>query len=182
MTPSRQCTFVLLLMICVGCVTSSDKIEVGHRTAIILGTFSWDAESNQLVPRDDADFAWIHMNNTERTLTPLNGARAAVVKGRDFHAIDLEFVRTHELSPGSINGSDHEGILQPGAVIIFETVEGNYGKFKVSGYRGLHDLSFSELKALAPDISISAAEWDDLIRDAPKIRQYHMEIDSLVFD
>ena len=89
MTPSRQCTFVLLLMICVGCVTSSDKIEVGYRTAIILGTSSWDAESNQLVPRDDADFAWIHMNNTERTLTPLNGARAAVVKGRDFHAIDL---------------------------------------------------------------------------------------------
>ena len=164
-----------------GCAASKDKAKVVYRTAIILGTCSWDAETNQLILGEKADFRWTHVNDTERFLTPANGAKAAVVTASDYRAIDLDFVRNHRLSEERISGSDHEDILPPGTVVVFKTAEGNYAKLRVVGYRGLDDLALSEMRAMAPDIAISEVQWAELIRDVPNITRYHIEVESVVF-
>jgi len=166
-----------------GCVALSSNTQPMEQTALIPGTCTWDAESNKIMRGDNVDFWWEQVTDTERFLAPNNDAKAAVVSGQDYSTVTLGFIRAQTLSEDRICGSDRNGVLEPGTIVIFKTAEGNFGKLRVVGYRALHDLSFSELSALAPDmfISIPENEFDKLLQNAPNIERYHLEIEYRLF-
>lgn len=154
---------------------------------MLLGAHTWDVESHGSNDRSArADFLWQHISPTERYLVPINGTRAALVTNGDFEAIGAAFVRAYPMSDGAekisgaratttkFSGSDTGSVLQPGAILVFRTAEGNYGKLVVEGYRSLHDFSFPEAASLKQD-------WKDFVLKKSDTAHYHMQVRRVLF-
>ena len=148
------------------------ETETGETT--ILGTWSWNVETDTLVRSSNTDFCWVHVTSTERYLLPINGAQAAVVTGRSFDEIDSAFVNSLTLSSQKLSGSDVGSVLTPGAVIAFRTSEGNKGKLRIEGYRALHDFSF-------PEASYMDEGWKSYALTKPNIEKYHLHVKWCLF-
>ncbi|MHC4242477.1 MAG: GLUG motif-containing protein [Planctomycetota bacterium] len=140
----------------------------------ILGTWTWDVEADTLGRSETVDFWWEHVNETERYLVPINGAQAAVVSERSFDEVDLEFVNSLILSGQGLSGSDVGSVLNPGAVIAFQTSEGNKGKLRIEGYRALHDFSFPEASYLDEGLK-------SYLLTRPNREKYHLHVKWCLF-
>ena len=163
---------VLLGGVLSGCKKATPAVPWTSGTTIIPGTFGWDAETNSIVDPmrvPVADFWWEMVSENQRYLTPTHGAAAALVKGKTYEQIDAAFVNRRRLQTQKIDAGDKAGVLDPGAIIVFRTVDGTLGKLQVVGYRRLHDLSFPQASAYL-DISKTA------ISQRPDIERGHLEV------
>lgn len=141
----------------------------------ILGTWSWNVETNSLGTSSSADFWWEQVTETERYLVTINGTMAAIVSGRSYDEIDLAFVNSLILSNQSLSGSDVGSILNPGVIIAFKTSEGNKGKLRIEGYRSLHDFSF-------PEASYLSESWKSFALTKPNVEKYHLHVKWHLFE
>jgi len=66
---------------------------------------------------------------------PLNRASFAIVKNKNYNRINKRFVINKKLSKIAITAFNFDKNLKKGAVLVFKTSEGNYGKMKILGFR-----------------------------------------------
>lgn len=156
---------ILTSVIVLGCTTNQIASRQPSKTTTILGTWAWDVESNRMGGRSDADFWWEQVNDADRYLVPLNGAKAAIVEGQVFEGIDLDYIRGIALSQESIAGV----ALEPGAIVVFRTASGRAGKFQVVAYKALHDFDFPEAAALSEG-------WKRFALSKPNTQLYHLQV------
>jgi hypothetical protein len=145
-----------------------------YNTTVILGTWFWDVESNTQGKSKTADFWWSQTTATERYLIPANGTKLKMIKNLDFDMIDEAFIRPQELYQVRFSGSDKNGVLNPGTILIFRTAEGNFGKLQVEKYRALHDFSF-------PEAAYLEESWRDMSMKKPDREKYHLQVKWQLF-
>ena len=168
-------TALLLIGIGVGATGCRDKpVAVPWRsgTTVIPGNAGWDVETDSLdlhLRAPTTDFWWEQISPTQRYLTPVNETQAAVVRSRSFEEIGPKFLSHWRLPNEKISGSDENGVLDPGAVVVFRTADGTLGKLQVVGYRCLHDFSFPAVSDLGEERRRNALEREDVAR-------YHIEV------
>ena len=176
----KRCLFLALTMVIISSITactSHREQEAGTyvptspeiTVTVILGTWSWDAESNKQGLFDETDFFWRQVTEKERYLEPVNGAKAKLISDSDFDKIDPDFIKRQNLSEERISGSNQGGRLSPGAIVMFKTAEGNLGKLQIEKYRALHDFSFPEAKYLSED-------WKSFALGKPNNETYHLQV------
>lgn len=156
---------ILTSLVVSGCASKQVASKQSYKTTTILGTWTWDVESNRLGDRSDADFWWEQVTDTDRYLVPLNGAKTAIVEGQTFERIDAAYVRRVALSQEKIAG----GVLKPGAIVVFRTAKGRLGKLQVVGYEALHDFDFPEAAYLPED-------WKRYALSKPNTLVYHLQV------
>lgn len=155
-----------------GCGWQTAAAPWASGTTVIPGTFGWDVETDSLVNALQvpvADFWWEMVSETRRYLTPVNGAAAAVVRGKSYEQIDATFVARQHLRTDRIDGGDKAGVLDPGAIVVFRTADSTLGKLQIVGYRRLHDLSF-------PQASVFSDGVKSLIAQHADAERYHLEV------
>ena len=132
------------------------------KTTTLLGTWMWDVEVND--QGRDGDFWWQYATATERYLTPMQGAKAALAD-LPFDGIDAARARSAALSRERIPGT----ALQPGAVVVFATRSGKVGKLQVIGYKSSRDFSF-------PEAAYLTNRWKSFAGRRPEIPAYHLQV------
>ena len=152
-----------------GCATLQREEVSAYKSTVLLGTWTWDVESDEQGRGDATDFWWQQATDTERYLVPKNGAKAKLVRRSDFDKIDPAFIKGQDLSIERISGSDEGGFLTPGAVVVFRTAEGNLGKLQVEKYRALHDFSF-------PEAAYLSERWKNFALKKPNKEMYHLQV------
>ncbi len=145
-----------------------------YNTTVLLGTWYWDVESNTQGKSKTADFWWSQTTAIERYLVPVNGTRLKMITNKAFEDIDEAFIRSQELYWVKLSGSDKNGVLNPGTILIFKTAEGNFGKMQVERYRSHHDFSFPE--AVNLDDS-----WREMVLKKPDREKYHLQVKWQLF-
>ena len=170
-------TLVTVLSFC-GCKDDprSTLIATPPQTTTIPLSFVWDVESNTFsgLNSPTADFFWSGISETEKRLITQEGVKAAIAKGKSFDDVSANYILGKSLEPISIEQSVKEQELEPGTVVVFQTVEGNLGKLVVERYRSLHDLEFPEASNFTDDWKAAAKERND----APEC---HIEIKWSLF-
>jgi hypothetical protein len=137
---------------------------------VLLGTWTWSVAGNKLGSSTGSDLFWQQVNDTERNLVPLVGAGWALIKDKAYEKIDREDLKKARYSTGKLSGQ----ALRPGTVLAIRTRDGRFAKMKVVRYRDLHDTSFPEARHLPP-------EWVQMARSRPNTKEYHLELDWVLF-
>lgn len=160
---------VAMSVLFTGCAEDQEDATQAYNTTVILGTWRWDVESDKQGSIDEADFFWQQVNDKERNFVPQNGAVAKLLPDIDFNDIDPILIKQQDLSADKISGADEGGVLVPGAIVVFRTVEGNLGKMQVERYRALHDFTFREAKYLSE-------QWKSFVLKKPNKEMYHLQV------
>lgn len=140
---------------------------------VILGTGTWDMESNrQRVCNDECDIWWKLVDDRVQYLVPQNGASLARINNTDFNRIDIKFLR------GLSYKSDHipSSLLAPGAIVGIRTNNGNFGKIMIVSYRDLHDLNFADAEWL------TSRSRSYILNDEPNRSNAHLEVDWVLYN
>jgi len=146
-----------------------------YTTTIILGTFTWDVESNTQGESSVSDFWWNQATETERYLTVMNGSKWKLISNRNFDEIDSASIQAQVMDQTPLSGSDNNAVLNPGTIVVFRTAEGNFGKMQVEGYRALQDFSIPEADAYLDN------EWRDMVLNRPNREKYHLQVKWQLF-
>lgn len=142
-----------------------------YRDTVLLSTYKWDIESNQLRGTPNCDFWWQFASPTESYLVPVNGAKAAIVEAETFELVDAVGVRNIALSETKLPQKS----LRPGTIVAFVTAEGGAGKLQVLGYKSSHDFNFPE----AANLSESRRAW---ALGGTNIVECHLQVRSILLE
>lgn len=140
-----------------------------YKTTVLLGTWTWDIETNQMGQRPGVDLFWQQVNARRAILTPMNGAAVKIVD-QEFSTFSEGDLARLEFPKTSIAKAD----LRPGTVVAIRTSAGNFGKLRVKQYRTLHDTSFPEAKYLSD-------RWKKFVLGQPNKEEYHLEVQWMLF-
>ena len=141
----------------------------GH--AILLGTYTWDIETNkQGGVKGEESLQWEIDNEENQFLAPQNGAGLVVLGKRAFDKISREDLANLKYSDKKVANTS----LTPGTVLALRTKEGNYVKLRVVGYREAHDFSFPEAK-------LRDAKSRALLQKRPNMKNYNMEVEWVLY-
>ena len=101
----------------------------------VRGTFSCDLDAGTETTAG-ADFFWEQNSNTERHLSPLNGASFYVLGITEFESVRFSDMEHYPYSTQKIDASDASNKIPRNTVVAYKTNEGRLGKFIVdeSGY------------------------------------------------
>jgi hypothetical protein len=163
MTVATAATALLSLIGCKADPRSSLTATPPQTTTIPL-SFAWDVEPDAIVHPNvgTTDFFWFSASETDKRLITQEGVKAAIVESQSFDEITAKYILRKSLKPIGIVQAVKERELEPGTVVIFETVEGNLGKLVVEKYRSLHDLGFPEAANFTDQWKAVAEERDDI--------------------
>jgi len=162
------------VVVMIGCRRGWSSLRGEYHDTVLPGTWTWDIESDTLGPRRGVDFHWRQVSETVRYLVPENGTQVAIAIGKNLEETDAAFVRAQKLSIEWLSGSDVGGVLNPGAVVVFRTAQGNLGKLRIERYRTAHDFSFPEAARLAEG-------WKSHIVQRPDTERYHVQVKWFLF-
>ena len=164
--------FVAALMLAVSGRSDEKKgAEPAKGQTVILGTWTWDIETNKQGDLKGVDVKWEQATATEQFLVPLNGAGLIVLdKKKAFDKITRQDLATLQYSDKKVAND----ALTPGTVVALRTNEGNFAKLKVLKYRALHDFSFPEAKLLRED-------WKQFVLQKPNTKNYHLEVEWVLY-
>jgi hypothetical protein len=147
-----------------------EDVKARGRT-VLLGTWAWTVAGNKISGGlAKADVWWEQVSDSERNLVPQGRAGWALLRSKPFEKVGPEDLRKASYSTGKLSGSS----LRPGTVVALRTRDGQYAKLKVVGYRDLHDTNFPQAKHLRP-------EWIRFARSQPIVKEYHLEVDWVLF-
>ena len=138
------------------------------KTAVMLGSHYWDIDNERFGKSDTADFFWSFDTKNSGCFRTVNSAKMAMVRNFPFDKINLQIVCAQNLIEGRIY-TVKNGLIQPGTIIVFQTVEGKYGKLEVLGFRSSRDFAFKEAANL-PE------QWKKFVSEKPEIKNYHLEV------
>jgi hypothetical protein len=137
---------------------------------VILGTWTWDIETNRQGVDKGADVWWEQVTDREQLLVPRNGAGLVLFKTRAFDKITREDLAALKYADKGLANKS----LTPGAVLALRTSDGNFAKLRVVKYRELHDFSFPE--AVLLDRGVRA-----FFLGQPNRKNYHLEVEWVLF-
>lgn len=101
---------------------------------------------------------------------PQNRAGLVVLGEKAFDEITREDLATQKYSREKVSNES----LAPGTVVALQTDMGNIAKLKVVKYRELHDFSF-------PEAQLLAAEWRAFALKKPNTKNYHIEVEWVLY-
>jgi hypothetical protein len=116
---------------------------------------------------------WSPQNATERHLVPFNGAAIKVIPDEPFEKIDLNYLKSVELTKDKLVGSGNN-FLPPGTVLAVRTANGNFAKLRVVRYYTLHDFTF-------PGSEILTEAWKQLSLRTPNQDFYNIEVEWVLY-
>ncbi len=138
---------------------------------VILGTYNWDVESASLDSGSKSDFWYQRVDETHGNLIAQNGTTLEIVH-LPYEQIDKKSIlQLPALRDGRINSFD----LKPGTVAVFKTVEGNYGKLKIKGFKSLHDFDFKEAQKYLDE------SWKHFVLKKPNTKKYHLVVEYKLY-
>ncbi len=147
------------------------KAPTTYSTTVILGTYSWDVETDTLGSTPKSDFWWQRVDGKTGNLVAKNGTTVEVVS-KDFDSIDENYIKQFPaLRDGRISNSE----IKPGTVAMFRTGEGHYGKLRIKGYRALHDFDFKEAREHLSD------SWKTFVLRKPNTQKYHLVVEYKLY-
>jgi murein DD-endopeptidase MepM/ murein hydrolase activator NlpD len=150
---------------------SHNALAKSRKRTVILGTGTWDMDSNrQRVCNDECDIWWELVDDRVQYLVPQNRASLAKINDTNFDRVDVKFLRRLEYKSDKIPSS----LLAPGTIVGVRTNNGNFGKIIIISYRDLHDLNFAD------------AEWltstsRNYILNEPNKSNAHLEVDWFLY-
>jgi len=151
-------------------------IQSALERTILLGTYTWDIETNSFPTARNIqkiakhDIWWQQIDGVRQQLISKNGAVFAKVGDKQFEELTLEDLQNLKYLVRAISNSH----LNVGAVVAMRTAEGNFAKLRVVGYRALHDFSFKETEILREPWKEGALRKDNR-------ENYHLEIEWVLF-
>lgn len=148
--------------------SSFTSVETGQ--TVIMGTWTWDIETNSQGPSPNLDVWWQQVNKVDQFLVPKFRTSMAVIKDKNYELVDVDDLFGAEFAKRPIRNT----LLTPGAVLAMKTTEGNFAKIKVIGYRDLHDFSFV-------DARFARESWKYFIWNSPNRPNYHLEIEWTLY-
>lgn len=164
----------VVITMAVGILNAAAYAE--DKTTVMLGSHYWDIDNQCFGKSDTADFLWIFGTDNNGFFKTTNRAKMAMIVGRSFDKIDCSIAKAQNLIEQRIfQNADHGGRIKPGAVIVFETAEGKFGKLEILGFRSSHDFSFREAASLTK-------EWKKFVLKKPETGHYHLEVKWRLFD
>ncbi|HEX7778295.1 MAG TPA: hypothetical protein VF424_03595, partial [Vicinamibacterales bacterium] len=150
---------------------SREPRELSRGQTVILGTYSWDVETDSQRGPTRNDVWWQQVRAGVQFLTPQAGAGFAIVTDIPFDALgQAELSKLRYLPDRLANTS-----LLPGTVFGLRTSEGNFARVKVIGYRDSHDFSFDSAQIVPED----RRAWG---LKRPNIKNYHLELSWVLFE
>ncbi len=132
---------------------------------VLPGTWTWDADSNQLGNARGTDVHW-SIGGRQNALNPRNGAALTIVKGKDFDQITHQDLKQLEYSNLPIDSD----AMPPGTVLAMRTNEGHFVKLRVDRYRDSHDHDFA-------DASVMHDRFKELLLSRPEREDYHIGLE-----
>jgi hypothetical protein len=172
--PWNRCfTLALVAALTLAVSGRSDEKKEDEPTkgqTVILGTWTWDIETNKQGDEKGVDVKWEHATAKEQFLVPLNGAGLVVLDRKEFDKITREDLAALKYSDKKLAYDS----LAPGTVVALRTNEGNFAKLKVVKYRELHDFSFPEAKLLDEKMR-------DFLLKHPNTKNYHIEVEWVLY-
>lgn len=139
------------------------------RRSVILGSWMWDLESDHLGSSSASDLFWEQIDAEKRALNAMVGI--ALLGEHKLAEIGLPELVAAKYQQHPITGDK----LRPGTVVALQTREGNLAKLRVLRYRALHDFDFPQAKQLTE-------EWRDFVRTKPNTKEYHLEVEWVLFE
>jgi bla regulator protein BlaR1 len=128
----------------------------------LAGTMTWDVDEDILAfGKEKTDLWWEQVDETNRFLTPQNGAQLAILPGAAFEQVTAEQARALKLSTAKLSASDEGSVLPPGTIVVFRTNRNRLGVLEIVRYRRLHDLSFPEAEYIRKDPKRPISEMPD---------------------
>jgi hypothetical protein len=160
-----------LMLAVAGRSEEKNGAEPAKGQTVILGTWTWDIETNLQGVVKGVDVQWKEDTATEQFLVPLNGAGLIVLdKKKAFDKITRQDLAGLKYSDKKLAND----ALAPGTVVALRTNEGNFAKLKVVKYRELHDFSFPEAKLLNEKIR-------EFFLKQPNRKMYHIEVEWVLY-
>lgn len=144
--------------------------DYGGGHTVIMGTWTWDIESNSQGGGRKSDVWWEQVDDTRQYLVPINGAGIALIKTDDYESVGAKELTSAKFSRCPVENVD----LIPGTVVVVRTAEGNFAKIRIVGYRELHDVSFV-------DAQYAPSGWLSYLLTRPNRQNYHLEVDWTLF-
>ena len=149
-------------------VRMSRSPKVGQ--TVIMGTWSWDIESNKQVRSIAVDLWWEQIDAASQRLVALGGTRLALLETKEYESVSLEDISRTKLTARGFDGDS----LEVGAVFAMRTTEGNFAKFRIIGFRSSHDSSLKEKEFARPG-------WVAGLLSRPDNPKYHLEIEWTLY-
>lgn len=138
--------------------------------SVIMGTWSWDIETNSQGRSDFSDVWWQQVDDVQQFLVPLRRAAVIVVDTKEYDSITIDDLTNTRFSRQRIENIH----LEPGTVLALRTTEGNLAKIRIIGYRELHDSSFADAQFARPT-------WLDYLLTRPNRLKYHLEVEWTLY-
>jgi hypothetical protein len=171
MVPPLVLLACLPAAICAAPAPERPKEEVlAKGQTVVLGTWTWKIEGNELGGKQGADFQWQRATETEANLVPQGGAGWAIIKEKAFDKVTREDLAKADYSTEKLAGTQ----LTPDTVVAVRTSDGKFAKLRVVGYRELHDVTFPEAKHLSP-------AWVQAALQRDNIKEYHLEVNWVLY-
>ncbi len=137
---------------------------------VILGTHTWDIETNQQNGPKVTGLWWHQVSATEQYLASIGGLRLAVVLEKGFDTITQEDLANLRFSDTKLA----KNRLTPGTLLAVRTKDGNLAKLKVLGYRASQDFSFPEANLLTEKVRA-------FFLTKPNRMDYHLEVEWVLY-
>jgi len=120
----------------------------GKYSAILATNMSLNLENKSISKKtsvSDLRWAGLYGKDDAHFFEPLNKAKFAIVRGKKYKSISKRYVKSKKLSRMNIAAFAFNKSFPKGTVLVFKTVEGNYGKMKVLGFKrkGNHQKQYS---------------------------------------
>jgi len=147
------------------------KATNSENAITLLGTYTWDVESNKQGGNDSKVDFWLNkIDNKTSNLIPKNGATVEVTQ-EHYASVDKAYMQQFPIfRDGKVSNHD----IKVGTVVMFKTAEGNYGKLRIVGFKALHDFHFKEAQSLDQ-------QWREFVLTKPNIQKYHLVVEYKLY-
>lgn len=152
---------------------ASEAVRTG--TTVLLGTYQWDVDSDQLEVTNAADLWLNHIDEDSFQLTPLNGANIALLGRYSCGDITPEQMAQGRYRTTPLIERSAYPLIGEGSVIGIVTNSRKLAKLCVRGYRSSHDFGF-------PEASLLTKKWKSMVRQQAPVQRYHMILTWTIYD
>ena len=145
--------------------------ELSRGQTVILGTYSWDIETNSQRGPARMDVWWEQVRTGVQFLVPQAGAGFGIVNDVPFDKLGQAELSKLRYIPERLPNT----ALSRGTIFGLRTSEGNFARVQVVGYRDSHDFSFESAQIIPEDRRALGLK-------RPNVKNYHLEVSWVLFE